>query len=194
MGLTDLKKKLKKLDKNKLTDLITDLYKKNKSAKEFLDFYVNPDEREILQKYRDKVFEALNPRRGHKIKLKDGKQAIRDFRNLGISAVMLADLMLFYVEAGVELTKDFGIDDDSFYASMETTYLAALKLMEKEDLLEKFVVRSAKFISDTGEIGWEPHAYLSEIHADFFADFLDEIIDKETAKEKGKVIQLPLQR
>lgn len=49
MGLTDIKKELKKLDKDKLIDLVADLYKKNKSVKEFLDFYVNPNEAELLK-------------------------------------------------------------------------------------------------------------------------------------------------
>jgi hypothetical protein len=38
MDLTELKKELKKLDKDKIIDLVTELYKKNKSVKEFLDF------------------------------------------------------------------------------------------------------------------------------------------------------------
>ena len=80
MALTDLKKELKKLDKEKLINLIADLYKKNKSVKEFLDFYVSPDENELFKKYRDKVFEAFYPKRGYGYKLKDGKQAISDFK------------------------------------------------------------------------------------------------------------------
>jgi hypothetical protein len=59
MGLTNIKKELKKLDKAKLVDLIADLYKKNKSVKEFFDFYVNPDESVLFDKYRDKVFDCL---------------------------------------------------------------------------------------------------------------------------------------
>ncbi|MET4083857.1 hypothetical protein ABIB40_003830 [Pedobacter sp. UYP30] len=44
MGLTDIKKELKKLGKEKLISLISELYKNNKSVKEYLDFYVNPNE------------------------------------------------------------------------------------------------------------------------------------------------------
>jgi hypothetical protein len=193
MVLTDLKKELEKLDKNKLIDLIADLYKKNKSAKAFLDFYVNPDEREVLEKYRDKVFEVFYPRRGNQVKLKEGEKAISDFKKLGTSATSLADLMLFYVETGVKMTSDSGSNDEAFYASMELTYDAALKLMKKKNLLEGFAARSAKVVSDTGEIDWGLHDYFTDTHADFFADFLGEVIDEETAKEKGKVIQLPLQ-
>ncbi len=48
-----------------------------------IDFYINPDEKELFNKYRDKVFEAFYPKRGYKYKLKDGKQAISDFKKTG---------------------------------------------------------------------------------------------------------------
>ena len=173
MGLTDIKKELKKLDKEKLIDLIADLYKKNKSVKEFFDFYVNPDERELFNKYRDKVFEAFYPRRGYNYKLKDGKQAISDFKKLGPSTDLLADLMLFYVETGVKFTNDFGDINEGFYSSLETTYVATLKLMEKENLLHKFADRTYKVVSDTSEIGWGFHDYLCDVHSNFYADYSD---------------------
>lgn len=174
MGLTEIKKELKKLDKDKLIDLIADLYKKNKSVKEFFDFYVNPDESELFNKYRDKVFEAFYPRRGYNYKLKDGKQAISDFKKLGPSADLLADLMLFYVETGVKFTNDFGDIDEGFYSSMETTYVAALTLMKKENLLDKFADRAGKVVSDTSGIGWGFHDYLGDVYSDFYADYSDD--------------------
>src|SRR3954454_23143274 len=108
MGLTDLKKELKKLDKDKLIELVSELYKKDKSVKEFFDFYVNPDEKELFRKYRNKVYEAFYPRRGYDLKLKDGKKAISEFKKFEPSTDLLADLMLFYVETGVKFTNEFG--------------------------------------------------------------------------------------
>lgn len=128
------------------------MYKKNKSVKEFLDFYVNPNEAELFEKYRIKVFEAFYPKRGYNHKLKDGKQAISDFKKHGASPGLLADLMLFYV-IGVKLTNEFGDIDEGFYSSLETTYMAALKLMKKENLLAKFADRAGS-LNDTIDIGW----------------------------------------
>jgi hypothetical protein len=174
MGLTDIKRELKKLDKDKLIDLVSDLYKKNKSVKEFFDFYINPDERELFNKYRDKVFEAFYPNRGYSFKLKDGKQAISNFKKLEPSTDLVADLMLFYVETGVKFTNDFGNIDERFYSSLETTYVAALTLMRKENLLDKFADRAGKVVRDTSGIGWGFHDYLSDVHSDFYADYLDD--------------------
>jgi hypothetical protein len=174
MGLTEIKKELRKLDNDKLIALIADLYKKNKSVKEFLDFYVNPNEKELFEKYRNKVFEAFYPKRGYNYKLKDGKQAISDFKKLEPSSDLLADLMLFYVETGVKFTNEFGDIDEGFYSSMETTYLAALTLMRKENLLDKFADRAGKAVNDTSHMGWGFYDYLHDVHSEFYADYSDD--------------------
>ena len=178
MGLTDIKKELKKLDKDKLIDLVADLYKKNKSVKEFFDFYINPNEQELFNKYRNKVFEAFYPKRGFGFKLKEGKQAISDFKKLGPSSDLLAELMLFYVETGVKFTNDYGDIDEGFYSSLETTYLAALTLMKKENILDKFAYRAAKVVSDTSGIGWGFPDSLAEIHSDFYSDYRDDDLEE----------------
>ncbi len=194
MGLTDIKKELKKLDKNKLIELFAELYKKNTAVKEFLNFYVNPDEKELLEKYRDKVFEAFYPKRGNQLKLKEGKQAISDFKKLGVSPELLADLMLFYVETGVSFTNDFGDIDEAFYSSLENTFHTALKLMKKENLLEKFVDRAGQVVSDSDGIGWGFHYYLLEAYTDFFGDFYKVQpayrTENNLQEAKGKIIKL----
>jgi len=169
MGLTDIKNELKKLDKDKLINLVIDLYKKNKSVKEFFDFYINPNEKELFRKYRDKVFEAFYPQRGYTLKLNEGKKAISDFKKLGTSNELVADLMLFYVETGVKFTNDFGDINEAFYSSIETTYTAAMKVLKKEQLLDKFADRAYK-VTDTNDIGWGFHDYLSEVYFDFYGE------------------------
>lgn len=168
MALTDLKKELKKLSKEKLIDLIADLYKKNKSVKEFFDFYVSPDENGLFNKYRDKVFEAFYPKRGYGFKLKDGKQAISDFKKFEPSKELLANLMLFYVESGVKFTNDFGDVNEAFYNSLTTTFVDALKIMDKENLLHRFEKRVEKIVDDTSGIGWGVHDYLVQVWFDFY--------------------------
>ncbi len=192
MGLTDIKKELKKLDRDKLIELIADLYKKNKSVKEFFDFYVNPNESELFEKYRDKVFEAFYPKRGYNYKLRDGKQAISDFKKLGPSTDLLAELMLFYVETGVQFTNDFGDINLTFYKSLATTFVDSLTLMRKENLLDKFEDRVGKVVFATNEIGWGFHDYLVQVWVDFFptVDEEDYEDDNNEIEEKGKIIKL----
>lgn len=173
MGIREVKNNLKNLDKKQLIDLIAELYKKNKSVKEYFDFYVNPNENQLLSKYRDKVFESFFPKRGFGYNLKEGKKAISDFKKLGVSNESLADLMLFYVETGVEFTNDFGDINESFYSSLEKTYEQALNLMYENGVLEKFANRAQKVMSETSDIGWGFHDYVAQVYIDFYGDYLE---------------------
>lgn len=168
MGLADLKKELRKLDKEKLVDLVADLYKKNKSVKELLDFYVNPNEKELFLKYKDKVYEAFYPKRDDRFKLSDGKKAISDFKKLETSKELLSELMLFYAETGVEFTNEFGDIDEPFYNSIASVYSSALTLMNKEGILDKFADRAKQIVDDTSGIGWGFHDELGDIYYDFY--------------------------
>jgi hypothetical protein len=168
MGLTDIKKELRKLDKEKLVDLIADLYKKNKSVKELLDFYVNPNEKEIFLKYKGKVYEAFYPKRGDRFKLSDGKKAISDFKKLEASKELLSELMLFYTETGVEFTNEFGDINEPFYNSVVSVYSNALTLMHKEKILDKFADRAKKIVDDTSGIGWGFHDELGDVYNEFY--------------------------
>ncbi len=168
MGLTDVKKELNKLDKDNLINLITDLYKKNKSVKDFFDFYIEPNENELFKNYKDKVFEAFYPKRGFGFNLKEGKKAISEFKKFGASTRLIADLMLFYVETGVKFTNDYGDINEGFYSSLEKTYVQALTLMRKENLLDEFALRALDVVDDTENTGWGFHDYLSQVHSDFY--------------------------
>lgn len=170
MGLAEVKRELKKLEKDKLIDLIADLYGKNKSVKEFFDFYLNPNEIKMFDKYRDKVFVAFYPKRGFNYSLKEGKQAISEFKKLGTSSDLIANLMLFYVETGVQFTNDFGDINEAFYSSVESMYLAALKLMKRNNLLDKFSERTRKVVNNTIETGWGFHDYLCDVYFQFYDD------------------------
>jgi hypothetical protein len=168
MGLTDLKKELKKLDKDNLIELVMDLYKKNKSVQDYLDLHIKQDEQVLLKKYCDKVFEAFYPKRGHDYKLKDAKQALTDFKKLGASDAAYSELMLFFVETGVKFTRDFGDMNDAFYSSMSKAYLSALTIMEEEDLLGKFADRAGKVVTATRGMGWGFHDFLVSAYTEFY--------------------------
>jgi hypothetical protein len=174
MSISDIKKELNKLDKKELIELILDLYKKNNSVKEYFDFILNPNEKELLEKHKQKIFEAFYPKRGDALKLKDGKKAISDFKNLESSKLLIADLMLFYVECGVKYTNDFGDIDEAYYSSLEKMYLQALTLIDKDGLLDKFKARSFKIVDDTKDIGWGFHEYLADTYYNIYTDEPDE--------------------
>ncbi len=168
MGLRELKKELSKQDKEILIRHISELYKKYKPVKEYFDFYINPKEEEILEKYKVKVREGFYPKRGFALKLSISRNAINEFKKLGTSKEALSDLLIHYVECGVEFTNEFGDIDENFYSSIENTLAKALELMSKEGILSKFEDRVYDIVEDTQNIGWGFHDYLAELYSEYY--------------------------
>lgn len=168
MGLKELKIELNAMDKNNLIELVADMYKKYKPVKEHLDFLVSPNETELFDKYHQTIYEAFYPKRGDKLVLKKGKDAISEFKKKSSNKELLADLILFYAETGVAYTKDFGDINDAFYSSIIRAYEDALSLMTKEDILEKFRTRALKVVNDSNNVGWNFQDSLSEIYEEFY--------------------------
>ena len=168
MGLKEVKSELQKADKETLIKHITELYKKYKPVQEYFDFYVNPNEADIIGKYKDQVREGFYPKRGYKLRLSISRKAINDFKKLGTFKTGLCDLLLYYVECGVEFTNDFGDIDEAFYSSVENTYVDALKTMRKNGTLDKFHDRALKVLKDTDGMGWGFHDYLSDVYSEYY--------------------------
>ena len=55
------------------------------------------------------------------------KKAISDFKKLSDSPLNNADIMLHYVENGVQFTDAYGDIDERFYTSMENMFDDAVK-------------------------------------------------------------------
>jgi hypothetical protein len=163
-----LKNDLTKLDKKALIEILADLYKKNKQVKEYLDFYFKPNEDGLFEKYQAKVYETFYPKRGFGYNLKQGKQYISEFKKLEASAALLAALMLFYVQTGIQFTNDYGDIDETFYNSLSSTYASALKLLKKEDLLDQFEERAFQLLLDSKNIGWGLNDSLSYTFYNFY--------------------------
>lgn len=170
MGFLEVKKELQKLDSKDLIKHISELYKKFPAVKEYFDFFISTNEEELLEKYKSKVREGIFPKRGYEPKLSISRKAINDFKKLGTTSGSLADLMLYYVQCGVEFTNDFGDIDEPFYTSMENTYAKALELMSKESLLDNLNERAKKIVDESTETGWGFNDYLADVYYSYYSD------------------------
>ncbi len=170
-----LKDLLQTYDKKQLIGLVTELYNKNKAVKEFLDYYINPDEKEALKNFKVKVKEAFYPSRGDRIILSMGKKAISDFRQLKPSTELLIDLMMYYVETGVQCTCDFGDINESFYLSIEGVYGSVMKLIRSNKLEEAFKDRAFECVRKTENCGWGFHDTLGDLCYETYGESMNSI-------------------
>jgi hypothetical protein len=169
MATTNLKKYLKSFTKEELINHIVELDKKFKPVQEYYQLCINKDVEEVLNKYRKQIENEFYPARGEpKMRLAAARKAVNEAQKLGIPAESMADLMLFYVETGVEFTNDYGDINEAFYNSMESMYLKALKFMGKKGLLKQFENRSLQIVNKTVDIGWGFHDTLGDYFYQFY--------------------------
>lgn len=168
MGFREVKPELSKLEKADLIKHIAELYNKYKPVKEYFDFYINPNEKELLEQYKEKVTEGFFPKRGCQLKLSISRKAISDFKKLGPSPESVADLLLHYVEQGVEFSNEYGDISESFYTSGANTYASALEIISKNGLLDKFKTRAYKVLTDSDDIGWDFPECIGEFYYQYY--------------------------
>ncbi len=114
------------------------------------------------------MLECFFPKRGSKLRLKDARKVISDFKKLEPDPESLADVMLYYVECGVQFTNDFGDIDEPFYNSIAGMFSNTAKFIQENGLSEIFVTRAKKVVEDTNGIGWGFHDELADIYYNYF--------------------------
>ena len=155
MSKFSLKKHLQSLMKEQIVEVVLDAYDNSKAVQEYFDFYLQPNEKEKIKKYKaiiEKEFGVKNPM-GAGLKYSVAKKAISDFASLKPSPDALADLMLSLPEAACRFTREFGDMDEPFYSGAVNNFKRALDFMAKHGLLENFKLRCTdcvKFASSCG--------------------------------------------
>lgn len=91
-----------------------------KKRKEWLEYYLQPDESGKLEYYKKIINDEFYPSRriDPKTRFSVCRKAISDFKKLKLRDEYLAELMVFYVEIGCRFTYDFGDMWEQYYDSM----------------------------------------------------------------------------
>ncbi|WP_367949337.1 DUF6155 family protein [Bacillus sp. FJAT-29790] len=101
-----------------------------------------------------------------KLRLNEAKKAISDFKKLTRDDLRTTDLMLYYVEQGVEFTSSYGDINENFYISMETMYEKVTNICdEEEEYYQVFANRLEQVVIDTDIMGWGFHDQLSYLYS-----------------------------
>lgn len=101
MSKAALKKTLKDMEHDSLAEIIMELYESRPEAKEYLEFWLNPDAEAELQKYRKKISKLFfisegKPRRSPAFT--ELKTLTKYFISLGIEPEKVSDMMLHILE------------------------------------------------------------------------------------------------
>ncbi len=96
MSISTLRKELTELSAEQLRSLVMDLYKTSKEAKEYLEFFVNPDLDKLYEKTIDNIAKEIKRSKYHRSKMRVSvvKQLISKFESYGAPAEKVNQLML----------------------------------------------------------------------------------------------------
>jgi len=166
MKIIELKRTLKESTKEQLIKDIVDLFKKNEFVKDYYNSkYGDDNSLSILIKHKDIIENEFFPENGFgKARLSVAKKAITEFKKISGDKTLIAELMIFYVENGVNYTDCYGDINEQFYLSMESMYERALKFIADNNLVAKFKERCLRIVNDTTDMGWGFHDQLCEIY------------------------------
>lgn len=138
MTKIQLKKHLQSLKKAEIIEITLDMYDSHKEIKEYLEYYLKPNEREQFEKYKlviDKEFSWLKSE--PKMRISVAKKAIADFARLKPSEALLGELMIHFVVMGCKFTFDYGDMSEQYYTSMAINFEKALKYISTNGLLKE---------------------------------------------------------
>lgn len=156
MKITDLKKQLNSMEKNELASLVCKLYKASKQAQSLIDVELCGDtaEEQLVTECKKRIHAAFF---GSRLSLKNARTVISDFKKVSQSKENIAELMLFYVECGVEFTNMYGDINEAFYYSIESMFADFVRVLNGLDS-ESFYQRNAERIKEmclsSDCVGW----------------------------------------
>lgn len=172
LNRSGLKAYLTQCSKQELEHDLDDLFSKFEVVRNYYQSKLMPkDNLQLSDKYRRIINNEFFPRRGFgRARLAIAKKAITDYKKVCASPDQLADLMLFYVESGVNFTNAYGDITATFYSSMETMYAQAAQHIIKHDMRHLFQERCAQIMRKTEGIGWGFHDTMRDIYEANFED------------------------
>ncbi len=165
MSKTQLKNRLESLPKERIISIVLELYDARKEAREFLDFYLSPNEHAKLAEYKNIIREEFFPRRGEpKCRFRVCNKAISDFKKLQAHPSSVADLMLYYIEIGVTPAVLYGDMWEQYYISLETNFAKAMEYIAKNGCLPELRSRIETMLKSVEKCGWGFPDALYEIY------------------------------
>lgn len=101
MSKTKLKKALAALDKEEIITMVTELYDARKEAKEYLEYWIDPDaekELERVMKLADRQFFTPQGVSRRSVSLPTVNKLIKDFMSICFEPERVANLLIFITE------------------------------------------------------------------------------------------------
>ncbi|MDD6581382.1 MAG: DUF6155 family protein [Bacteroidales bacterium] len=130
-----------------------------KEAREYLDYYVNPNENKDLEKFKKIVLKEFDDdiSRDPQCRFSVCRKALSDFKKLAPSTNTLAEAMVYYVERVCEFSFYAGDLWEQYYDSAVSNFRSMLKFLMKNDMLEAMKPRVVQIMAWCWPCGYGFH-------------------------------------
>jgi len=155
----DFLKLLAELDEDELREELKALYERFPVLREYYKMELSDNTRKLLEKYKvtlRKTFFTGRRRMGRRARSNSAK-VIKDFKEISIHAKDLIELQFYRVAVMIEAMEYYNVDNEQFCKSLQSSFIKAAKLAQKELMLDTFK-QTAQAIVDA----WEVPDYYSE--------------------------------
>jgi predicted CopG family antitoxin len=156
-----IRKLIKDLEPDELREVILELSKLTTKNKQFLQLYLQSsdavDVESIVKEAKKKIHGHFYGRSMFPIvDLSNARKAVNEYSKvLKEYPCQVADLKLYYIEVGTELTNDFGDMNEGFYSSLESMFEGFCKQIKKYPVyFNQFEDRIHELQSACQNIGW----------------------------------------
>jgi len=155
MGLREVNQELKKMDKTEILKLISEMYKKMPTVKEYLDVFATGDIKQLIEKYKLEIEKYVFPH-GREMVLRESeaRKLIRTIRKMKIVELNV-ELELHYVNCCLEIIEDFGYWDENYYINVEKMYYSALNGITETGKEKKYEKQLNSISGRASEYGLE---------------------------------------
>lgn len=159
MSKSQVKKLLAGMSKEEVINTVMELYDARKEAREYLDYYINPNESNELEKFKKIVLKEFDDdiSRDPQCRFSVCRKALSDFKKLSPSTETLAEAMVYYVERVCEFSFYAGDLWEQYYDSAVSNFRSMLKFLAKNNMLEAMMPRVVQIMAWCWPCGYGFH-------------------------------------
>jgi hypothetical protein len=164
----ELKAFLNRLSKEQLIEQIVALCAAVPQAADFYRTKLRAeDDAAVAEEYKKKIRREFARWYTGGFRLSSARKPVTDFEKVAGSAGTAVDVMLTYVEEGLDAVLGIGGLDASYASSIAGMYRKAIQRVVQHDLQAEYGTRCDAVLSKGGDLGWGLGDALFEIHVEF---------------------------
>ncbi len=145
MSKIKLQKYLANFSKEEIIEIILNLYDARAEAKDYLEFFLNPNEQKRMDKVKSIIYKEFFKTRGYpRTRITVCRKAIKDFISLGASHEAQAEVIFFYFDLVIQYLQENHFIKPTHIKALEIYLNDAQNIITTYRLQDRYAQRARK--------------------------------------------------